>query len=221
LTEAEPLYRLRLTFAKGPQIKYIGHLDLVRAWERALRRARIPLAYSKGFNPQARVQVASALPVGHMGRAELMDIFLTESRTPEQVLTPVRQTLPAGMSLIKVEMVPLKGPSLQSQLRQGEYLVTVETELAEGEIRQRIEQLLAAEEVRHIRTRRQKQEDYNLRTLLHQLRLEAAAEREAVLSMRLSVGPAGNLRPESVLDVLGLSQAWVQVERQRLIFAAE
>ena len=50
--------RWRVTFAKGPQLKYISHLDLSLAWERALRRAGMPLAYSQGFNPQARLQLA-------------------------------------------------------------------------------------------------------------------------------------------------------------------
>lgn len=202
-------------------MKYVGHLDLVRAWERAFRRAGLPLAYSKGFNPQARVQLASALPLGYTGSAELMDIFLAEALAPEDVLSRVAQTLPGGMSLLKVEPVPAKSPALQSALRQAEYRVTAETDLAADELRQRIEAMLAAETLMQTRVRRKKKEAYDLRALLHGLRLEAANAKEAVLWMRLSAGQSGNLRPDAVLEVLGLGDAWAQVERTRLIFAQD
>lgn len=219
MVEAQTSYRFRLTFAKGPPVKYVGHLDLVRAWERAFRRAGLPLAYSKGFNPQARVQLASALPLGYTGSAELMDIFLTEALAPEEVLSRVAQTLPGGMLLLKVEPVPAKSPTLQSALRQAEYRVTVETDLAADELRQRLEAVLAAETLLQTRVRRKKKEAYDLRVLLHGLRLEATNAKESVLWMRLSAGQAGNLRPDAVLEVLGLGDAWAQVERTRLIFA--
>jgi len=68
--------RLRITFAKGETLKYISHLDLARAWERALRRAGVPLAYSQGFNPRPKMAFAAALPVGYTATAEMVDILL-------------------------------------------------------------------------------------------------------------------------------------------------
>ncbi len=58
------MQRLRLTFAKTAAMRYTGHLDLHTTWERTLRRARLPLAYSQGFHPQPKIQLASALPLG-------------------------------------------------------------------------------------------------------------------------------------------------------------
>ena len=58
-----PRQRIRVTFGKGQQLKYISHLDLARTWERVFRRARLPVAYSQGFNPRPRFQLAAALPV--------------------------------------------------------------------------------------------------------------------------------------------------------------
>ena len=213
-----PNYRLRLVFAKKAQIKYISHLDLVLAWERALRRAQIPLAYSQGFNPRPKIQVASGLPLGAIGSAEIMDIIITEPMTPSQALQWIRPALPMGIELHTIEEIPLKAPTLQHLLRQAEYRVTVETELAAEVLTERIEAMLAADKIIQTRHRRQQVEEFDLRPWLHALRLESLAAGEARLFMRLTAGQFGNLRPEAVLKALGLADNWAEIERTRLIF---
>ena len=81
--------RMRVTFATDDTVKYVGHLDMARAWERAIRRARLPLAYSQGFNPQARMHFAAALPVGFTGQAELIDVFLDAEVEPAGFLAAI------------------------------------------------------------------------------------------------------------------------------------
>jgi radical SAM-linked protein len=214
-----PRYRLRLTFAKKAQIKYIAHLDLALAWERALRRAQIPLAYSQGFNPRPKMQIASSLPLGTTGRAEIVDIIVTQPIPPEKVFEQVKATLPPGLELHSVEEVPLKSPALQPLLRQAEYQVTVETELSAEELTRRIDVLLAADKIVQTRQRKNREEEFDLRPWLHELHLvESMAEGEAHLRMRLTAGQFGNLRPSEVLKALGLSKNWVEIERTRLIF---
>ena len=210
--------RLRITFAKGPQIKYISHLDLRLAWERALRRAGVPLAYSQGFNPQARLQLASGLPLGYTGSAEVMDAILEEPMPPEEFLARVRPVLPQGLTVSAVEEVALKSPSLQSALRQAEYRVTVETSLSAGELEERIARLLAADRVEQQRLRKGRVETFDLRPLLDDVRLEAVHGGKAVLWMRLSAGQQGHLRPDAVLVALGLADAPAQIERTKLLF---
>lgn len=218
LTQAQAKSRLRLIFAKKTQVKYISHLDLALAWERALRRARLPLAYSQGFNPRPRIQLASGLPVGTISRAEVMDIIVTRPVDPARVFEQINQALPAGLQLLSIEEVPLKAPTLQNLLRQAEYQVTVETELPAGELAERIEKLLAAEEISLTRQRKQKEEEINLRGWVYDLRLERAEAGQAVLWMLLAAGQHGNLRPELVLEALGLAESWAETERTRLIF---
>jgi radical SAM-linked protein len=210
--------RLRITFAKGPQLKYISHLDLALAWERALRRAGIPLAYSLGFNPQARLQLASGLPLGYTAGNELMDIILTEPMSPEEFITRVDPVLPEGLSVVGAEAVPLKSPGLQSTLRQAEYRVTVETSLPGDELASRITDLLACDRLEQQRVRKRRVEIFDLRPLVNDMRLEAVSEGQAVLWMRLSAGQRGNVRPDAVLAALNLGGASSQVERTKLLF---
>ena len=81
--------KYRLTFSKEYPVKYVGHIDMVTTWTRACRRAGIPLAYSQGFNPQAKIQVAGSLPVGTMGNAELSDITRVEPMAGDEILQRV------------------------------------------------------------------------------------------------------------------------------------
>lgn len=211
-------YRLRLVFAKKGAIKYIAHLDLALAWERALRRAQIPLVYSQGFNPRPKIQVASGLPLGTTGRAEILDIIISQPIQPDEALERIRPALPAGIELHSVETVPLKSPSLQHRLRQAEYQVTVETTLSAEALTERIEKLLTADKIIQTRRRRKRLEEFDLRPWLRELRLESVASGEAQLRMRLTAGQFGNLRPEAVLEALDLAANWHSIERTKLIF---
>lgn len=213
-----PNHRLRLVFAKKKQVKYIGHLDLVLAWERSLRRAQIPLAYSKGFNPRPKIQVASSLPVGTTGSAEIMDIMTTHQVDPAEALACIRPALPVGIELHTVEPILLKAPTLQHLLRQAEYRVMVETDLPVEELTQQIESLLTAAELPQTRQRKKQLEAIDLRPWLHELAVESVGQGEVFLTMRLAAGQFGNLRPEEVLKALGLGDNWAEVDRTRLIF---
>ena len=213
-----PNYRLRLTFAKKKQIKYISHLDLVLTWERALRRAQIPLAYSQGFNPRPKIQIASSLPLGTIGLAEIMDIIVTRPLNLTESLERVQVALPAGLELHSVEEVPLKTSPLQQLLGQAEYRVTVETTLTPEQLAERIQALLARDKVTQTRRRKKQDEAFDLRPWLHELELVAVIPGEVQLRMRLTAGQSGNLRPEEVLKAVGLDQAWAEIERTRLIF---
>ncbi len=211
-------YRYRLIFAKKKAVKYISHLDLALAWERALRRAQIPLLYSQGFNPRPKMQFASGLPLGATGAAEIVDIIVSEPLDPKNVLSKIRDALPEGIGLNSIAEVPLNAPTLQQLVRQAEYRVTVETDLPVERLSQRIANLLAADKLIQTRQRRGKPEEIDLRPWLHTLHLDSVAEGEAVLRMRVTAGQFGNLRPESVLKALGLAENWAEIERTHLIF---
>ncbi len=210
--------RYRLTFTKEYPVKYVGHMDVVLSWTRAFRRAGVPLAYSAGFNPRAKIQVAASLPVGTMGSAELMDITLTEPMEPDEILRRVNATLPNGYRLLAVEAIAADTPKLQASLRQAEYRVTVETDLSAAEIQSRIEHLLAQTEIIQTRIRRKREETFDLRPLVFDIALLEKTDADAVLTMRLSAGQHGNVRPDAMLHALGIQNTWVQTERTKLIF---
>lgn len=213
--------RLRIQFVKGEVLKYISHLDLTRTWERVFRRARLPLAYSQGFNPRPRFQIAAALPVGVTGRSELLDIWLGEPLAPDAALARLRPALPPGLDALDAAEVDLKAPSLQSQVVAADYLATVCSPEPVEAIHSRVQSLLAAASVPRRRQHKGDWQTYDLRPLIQEVRVEPGPQDTVHLSMRLQASQQGAGRPEEVLDALGLSLTPHSVERTALLQAPQ
>ena len=94
---------LRIKFIRGEEVKFISHLDLMKVFERASRRANIPIAYSQGFNPHAHLIFGLPLSVGVTSQAEYADIELTEILEPESFVTRLNKELPKGLIIIEAK----------------------------------------------------------------------------------------------------------------------
>lgn len=219
---AEAVQRLRVTFSQSGPLRYVGHLDMVRVWERGLRRAGAPLAYSGGFHPGPRLYFASGLPLGATGRAEVVDVLLTEALAPDVFLAALGPHLPAGLALIRVEEAPLKTPALQGLLLASVWQVDVQSDEAPAALAGRVEKLLAQDEVVTEKRRKGRLVGYDLRPLLLALRYEGSpAPGWHRLAMTLRSEPSATGRADAVLAALGLSDAVARIERVRLIFAGD
>jgi hypothetical protein len=189
--------RLRITFSKTGSLRYTGHLDLQTVWERTARRAGLPLAYTQGFHPGPRIQIASALPLGFAGHAEIVDIWLkdnvgaglvpaqpptsaqgdhegrpyAEMSQPVDNPTPYVELLqpaaPPGLTILSVEQVDEKGPALQTQVASAEYLVTLLEPATVPDLDQRVSRLLATASL----PRERRGKPYDLRPLIEELAL--------------------------------------------------
>ena len=113
--------RIRITFTKQGPLRYTGHLDLHRLWERAARRAELPLAYSQGFHPQPKMNMAAALPLGFSSRCEVMDMKLEHDIGLDDLPARLNTTLPSGLQVVDVEQVDERAPALQTQVISAEY----------------------------------------------------------------------------------------------------
>lgn len=205
--------RLRITFSKKGWLIYSSHLDLMRVWERALRRAGAPLAYSGGYNPRPKLQLARALPLGHVGEAELIDVWLDEPVSQAEFARSLVAVLPQGLQVTQVQEIRPGTPAMQTQVVATEYRVIVDWEQSEEGASAQIEQTLARKEIPH--SRRGKR--YDLRPLIETLRLAEMRDGQAVLVMRLSARPGATGRPEGVLAALGLGGAFARYHRTRVI----
>ncbi len=228
--------RLRIRFTRDETLKYIGHLDMARTWQRIVRRANLPLAYSEGFNPQPRMSFAAALPVGCTSEHEEMDMVLSPACAIDEVKAQLDRALPPGMRVISIEEMPFKAPALQMQLIAAEFEITVEDEKVIGSLAERVAQFLAATEV--MRDRRGKV--YNLRPLVQALAVEPAqappsapptllrsvgegvsAEQgrgqAVVIRSRLQADAEGTGRPDELALALGLDPATAKIKRTKLI----
>lgn len=208
--------RLRVTFSRGEELKYITHLDLMRFWERTLRRASVPIAYTEGFSPHAQISLAAPLPVGTTSDGELMDVFLSERLSPRELVDKVTGQLPAGVRVRSVEEVGMGLPALQSDVRWAEYEVDVPAD--ERDAGSAVERFLAADAIPWEHRRENQVRTYDIRSQVQSIDLAGQDDSAVRLRMRLRNDPSGSGRPEQVVAALGLG-APARIHRTSLILA--
>lgn len=222
--QSTPRQRIRIRYAKGEAIKFISHHDEFRLWERALRRADLPLLYKQGFNPQPHVQFAAALGVGITGVNELLDIVLFPPVPLEEVAARLRAKLPPAVTLRRLEEVPLHAPPLQTLVIGADYTILLYAapgEIPESLLKERIADFLARTTIWRERERKGKPYTYNLRPLVFELRYEGydPALEEHCIFLRVQVRSGATGRPDEVVDALGFDDFARTLRRERLYFA--
>ena len=206
--------RARITFTKQGALRYTGHLDLHKLWERALRRAEMPLTYSQGFHPQPKMSLASALPLGFSSLGEVLDIRLNEDIPVDEISRRLKDNLPPDIQVVKVESVDERGPALQTQVVSAAYEVRLTESVVARELNRKAQTLMMSESL--IRERRGK--SYDLRPLIELLRVIEEADGKVWLMMTLAAREGATGRPEEVLLALEIKPETTRVERTRLIF---
>ena len=189
-------------------MRYTGHLDLHKMLERSIRRAKLPLAYSQGYHPQPKLNLAAALPLGFLSRAEVMDMWLNEDI--ENVVSALQANVPPGLTILDSKAVDDREPSLQSQVIAAEYQVEVTVADSGSSLNGKIASVLESESIPRIRRKK----EYDLRPLIEELTLID----ENHIFMRLTAREGATGRPEEVLDVMGIPLEDARIERTKLLF---
>lgn len=214
------VHRLRVKFSRGEELKYTSHLDLMRLWERALRRAKMPLAYSEGFSPHPRISIAAPLALGVTSEAELMDIFLERRILPTLFVKAVPPQLPPTVALLEVQAMAPAAPSLQSQVRHAEYQVEVATDLKEAAILEALASFLSKDSLPWQHARDTGVRRYDLRPLVDDVWLIRSGGGTCVLGLRVRLDSQGAGRPEQVAAALGFTSRPLSIHRTRLVLAS-
>lgn len=112
---------MMVIFEKGFALRHIGHLDLMRTMQRALRRSNLPIAYSKGFSPHVQLSFAAPLSVGIVGLREAMDVPLAEPVEEEAFLASINEALPPSLQARKARLLEDGFPSLMALVAASRY----------------------------------------------------------------------------------------------------
>lgn len=213
--DTKGIMRIRVTFSKTGALRYIGHLDLHKLWERSLRRADMALMYSQGFHPQPKIQLASALPLGFSSRCEIVDLWIDGEVDLAGFPARLSRSVPAGLGIISAAEVDEKSPPMQTQINTSEYLVTLFDEIDLEFLRNAIS--FSLRKTNMARERRGK--SYDLRPLIESLEIgQPDADGHPTLIMILAAREGATGRPEEVLDELGIPYEDTRVERRQFSF---
>jgi len=212
VTTQESLFRYRIQYSKGADIRFISHLDLQRTWERIFRRAALPLAFTEGFHPHPRLNLGLALALGWTSEGELLDIWLTEQFPIEVLRSKLEEAVPESIPILHLTELPLDSPKLQKQIQSAAYRVQVPPELAPEDLEQKAAALLASDSL----PRERRGKAYDLRPLLQDLSLDCTGQQPGCILMTLSALPSATGRPDEVLLALGIDPLAADIHRLAL-----
>lgn len=207
--------RIRVRYTKGESLRFTGHLDMQRLWERLLRRSGLPIRYSQGYHPRARLNLASALPLGFVSDDERLDFWMDEPCPLEDILDQLKHSAPPGLEIQSVRMVDLREDALQVRMKASEFVVEFYDPQDRETLMRKVNALLAQEEIRHVRRKKV----YDLRPLIMNLEVITHPSGDTGLWMRLLAEPGATGRPDDLLEELGYPNTAYLVRRTQLILA--
>ena len=195
--------KMLLAFRKGEALRHLGHLDLQRAMQRALRRSGLPVRYSQGFHPHMLTAFASALAVGVSSDGEIVEVALADASAPidaDGCLARMNAVLPEALRATRAVLVEDAHPALMGLLKQAGYTAWLPG--ADAALLTAAAQAFLAEgEVMALRVSKRKEALVNIRPMVHALTV-AAEEGGARLEMRLSLEETATLKPDLLLCTL-------------------
>lgn len=197
--------RVLIKLRKGEPVKYISHLDLMRAFEHALRRADVPAAYSAGFNPRPRMSFGPAIAVGVTSDDERIVLQLASPEDPGAIKERLNRQLPAGIEAVSVETVPESEKSPLAGLNASEFRITVAGTGASDvqTVEKKVGELLAADQVKVVRKRGAETKEVDIRPYILGVDVAQRSANELVLGVRLRSGDSGGAGPQDFIQALG------------------
>ena len=218
----EKAQKIRMWFGKIEEMSLISHLDLVRLFDRSIRRAALPISFTGGYHPGPKISIANALSLGITSNGEIVDFELTENMDLEEFRIRLAAQLPENIPIYKVEEVELKSPNASRIMDKAEYLITVQV-ANNPEWQKWIDEINNSQEIIWEKfTKSGKKQEINLCDRLFSLALESETDNQAIIRFTGSCRNDGtNLSPDNLVYMLEqVSKVEVQlfnVHRQQLI----
>ena len=219
--------RLRVRLGKMGEMALISHLDLMRLFDRAVRRASLPVTFTGGFHPAPRIVSANALPLGTTSSGEIVDFELTETIDPQVFWEKLASKLPSEIPIYSVELVEVSAPAATQLLEKAEYRITIDFTKAASSTQWQawIDTIKAKKEIWFEQTTKSgKLQSINLRDRLFDLALIEVSELQAVFRYIGSCRNDGTLlRADHVLHLLEQASQQelrlLQIHRTQLILS--
>lgn len=184
-------------FEKSARLRHIGHLDIMRSVQRALRRSGLPVAYSQGFNPHILITFASALSTGAIGKREIMDVTMAEEVTPEAFLAAMNAAMPPDMQLSFAKAMDQQHPALMAMVRAARYDLQLMDQSTWQKLADAIPAFLQQESIPAMRKTKSGVKECDIRPLIHDL---SAADGHICATLTLT--ESMSCKPDMLLTAL-------------------
>lgn len=191
-------FRLRVCFRKTGRLRFLSHLEMTRAWERAARRAGLPYAVSHGFTPRMRISFGPALPVGTAGEREYVDIVLTRFVPAGEVKRSLEESMVPELAPVECGYVSPSEGSLASRLTIAVYDVEIEGRIPQQEIQRSLVELVGSGRL-HVE-HKGKEKVFDLAQALPKEPEVRSCGSRIVVRVWVRIGEHGSLRPEALVS---------------------
>ena len=192
--------RFRVLFRKGERVRYISHLDVLRFWERAIRRAELPLSYSQGFTPHPKLAFASPLPLGFMSEAEVMDVTLDERIEPQEFRARLLPETTEDLSVVGISEIALSTLPPQAAILWADYRVDL-VDANPEQVGAAVAGFVDCSDFPWTEEKKERSKTYNLRAAVASLEV-VAVDGGVRLTMRLQADAALTARPDQLLEAI-------------------
>lgn len=186
--------RVLMRFQKNDEVKYISHLDMQRLFQRALRRAKLPCAYSQGFNPHLLISFAAALPVGVCSECEYVEFQLEKYVHPLECMKRLNEVLPTGVKVVNAIEPKDNYPNVGSVIILAEYTLTPQTK---GYYSAVLSAILAKDTIEIEKKTKKGMAMVNVRPMIHRL-----SQVDGNIKATLSCSNSENLRADKLQEIL-------------------
>lgn len=195
--------RIIASFYKHDEVRFVSHLDMQRLFQRAFRRAGLPLSYSKGFNPHPLLSFATALSVGYTSECEYFDVFLDEKIDADEFHSRVNAVLPEGVAVTKALDAGEMKTSLTTLMRSADYFARLDfdREVTSDELENALASLLTGEIIVEKKTKGG-MKDVDIRPLLISVNLIDCSEGSAILYIKGKLTAEGGLPLELLFGAI-------------------
>jgi len=203
--------RFTVIFRKSEGARFLSHLDLMATFEYAVRRARLPVELSEGYNPRPRLSAASPLPVGYIGEQEILEIALRENLSPTEIGERLQRAVPRGIQVLAVEPQDPGAKPAASRLWRAIYRVELRSPVPD--LPRRLAGLMRRKTIPVEERREAGVRSRDIRPLIHLL--EATGGNRELL-MTVGIDPSGTVRADQILHLLSIPADGVRVTRERI-----
>lgn len=203
--------KVRIKFRKYGAMKFIGHLDIMRYFQKAMRRAEIPIAFTGGYSPHMIMSFANPLGVGVTSDGEYFDIELTEPIASDQAVKQLNDAMVEGMEIVSfVEIPDNKKETGMSIVAAADYLSKVKSGSFPADWKERAQGFLSQEEIKVWKATKKSEKEVDIKPMIYRFEV-----RDDCIYMQVATGSVENLKPGLVMEAFA---GYLELDKDALSF---
>lgn len=213
--------KVRIKFRKYGALRFIGHLDVMRFFQKVMRRADIPIAFTGGYSPHMIMSFASPLGIGVTSDGEYFDIELTEAINSEEAVRRMNAEMVEGIEVVSFRQIAEeKKMTGMAIVAAADYLVSLKEGEMPADLEKQCDRFMALQEILIVKQTKRSEKEVNIRPMIYQMEVRSDG-----IYMKLAAGSAENLKPELVMTAFlrsaGIDEETVQFSFHRLEMYAD